>query len=239
MKYILYSFIVWMLVACGNQHTGQGELKLIGKEKKENVVVTEKKSTTEHLAQEANATTAKSESMILEELATKTKLELRKLEAKETKELKELDKEVTLAQLSNQKEMESSKLANEKEITLATLNHKKEIAIAENETRVQTQEKENSLYQLIAMITAGVLILFIFIHFLMHRRSKNIEVKLHQDELRHREMMEVNKQHNENVRKMLEIVADKNADTGIKKEIVGLLKEQEVQKKETLLIEHK
>lgn len=239
MKYILYSFIIWMLVACGNQHAGQGELRLVGQEKKEHVVVAEKKSTTEHLPEEANSTTPKSESMILDELAAKTKLELRKLEAKETKELKKLDKEVTLAKLSNQKEMESSELANEKEITLATLNHKKEIAIAENKTSVKMQEKENALYQLIAMITAGVLILFIFIRFLMHRRSKNIEVKLHQDELRHREMMEVNKQHNENVRKMLEIVADKSADTGVKKEIVGLLKEQEVQKKETLLIEHK
>ncbi|MBU1667872.1 hypothetical protein KKC13_05590 [bacterium] len=239
MKYIVYASIVFMLVACGNQHEGQGELRLVGKEKKESIVEPEKSAKVEILHVEENRTALKSENFLLAELAAQAKWELIKLEAKQAKELKELDKEITLAQLNNQKEMESSKLANEKEITLATLENNKEIVIAEHDTRVKTQDKDNALYQLIAMITAGVLILFIFILFLMHRRSKNIEVKLHQDELRHKEMMEANKQHNENVRKMLEIVADENTDKGVKKEIVRLLKEQEVQKKATLLIEHK
>ena len=233
MKYILYGSIVFMLMACGNQHEGQGQLRLVGKEKTENISIPEKRLKKE-VVYEENGSIVKSESLLLAELSAQSKWELIKLEAQHEKELKELEKELTLAKLNSQKEMENSKLANEKEIKLATLKSNKEIAIAEHETRVQTQDKDNALYQLITLITAGVVVLFIFILFLMHRRSKNIQIKLHQDELRHREMMEANKQHNENVRKMLEIIADENADKGVKEELVHLLKQQE-----NLLIEHK
>lgn len=231
MKYILYGSIVFILMGCGNQHEGQGELRLVGKEKKENISIPAKRLKKE-VVQEENGTVAKSESLLLAELSAQSKWELMKLKSQHEKEL-------TLARLNNQKEMEDSKLAHEKEIQLATLEQNKEMVVAEDAMRVKTQDKDNALYQMITLTTAAVVTLFIFILFLMHRRSKNIQIKLHQDELRHTEMIEANRQHNENVRKMLEIVADEHVDNGIKEELVRLLKDQEVYKQENLLLEHK
>ena len=239
MKYILYSSILWLLLGCGNQHEGQGELRLVGKEKKETISAIEKTPPVMLMKEEGNGTVIKSEALLLAELEAQAKWELIKLESQHEKELKELEKELTLAKLNNKKEVERSKLVNEKEIKLATLENNKEIVIAEQKTRVQTQEKDNALYELITYITAGIAILFILVLFLMHRRSKNIELKLHADELKHKEVMEAKKQHHENVRKMLEIIADEKSDSQVKTEIVQLLKEQEVPKKEELLIEHK
>ena len=239
MKYIIYGSMVFFMVACGNQHEGQGALRLVGKEKTESVIVAEKIPEIKVGKKEDNRTLIKSENLLLAELEARSKWELMNLESQETKELKAFEKEVTLVKLTNEREIERSKLLTEKEITLATLENNKDIVIAEHETRVKTQDKDNALYELITYITAGIVILFMLVLFLMHRRSKKMQMKLHADELRHKEMLEANKQHNENVRKMLEIVADENADNKVKKEIVRLLRDQQSPKEESLLIEHK
>jgi len=187
------------------------------------------------------STSANEKEVELEKLKSDKELTLAKLNSQKSIESAKLakEKELTIAKLSVEREIETQKSLNEKETKLATLESTKVIALAENSTKVTMQERDNAFYKLIAMIVAGVIILILFIIYLMHRRSKNNELKLHQDELRHQEMLEANKQYNENVRKMLEIVADENADKGIKKEVVRLLKDQENQKQKNLLLERK
>ena len=240
MKYIILSATFILFVGCGNQHEGEGQLRLVGTAKNQSIVTPiSKESSNLIFAQEENRTNNKSENILLAELSAQSKWELMKLEAQHEKELKELEKEVALAKLHHQKEMESSKLANQKEMTLATLENNKEMVLAQDEMRVKTQDKDHALYEMIALITAGVLILFLFVFFLMHRRTKNIEIQLHHDELRHKEMMEAKRQHHENIRKILEIIADEKSDKGIKEEMVLLLKDQKILIKENLLIEYK
>jgi hypothetical protein len=75
----------------------------------------------------------------------------------------------------------------------------------------------------------------LILYFINSRKRKN-ELKIHEDELRHKEYMEASRQHNEHIGKMLDVITDANADKGVKKEIVRLLKEQG---KKGNLIEHK
>jgi type III secretory pathway component EscU len=91
-------------------------------------------------------------------------------------------------------------------------------------------------YKMIAIAITSILVLGLLIVYFINRRKRNNELKMHQDELRHKEYMEASKQHNEHVKRMLDIITDESADKVVKKEVVRLLKEQG---KKGNLIEHK
>ena len=195
----------------------------------------------------------------LEHIVLKSKEEISKLEIQATQSKLENEKTVSLAKVNTAQEVELATLKskeevskNEKIVSLAKVNSEQElklasfksseaVALSHDNMKIKTQDKDNTFYERIAIIIASVLTLLLFVLFMMHRRSKNMELKLQEEELRHKEMMESSKQYHENVRKMLEIVADDKADKGVKKEIVRLLKDQEnqKQKKDILLIEKK
>ena len=132
----------------------------------------------------------------------------------------------------NLKEIELAKLESQKAIAL----NEKEVALAELEVNREQKDKELELYKLIAAVVAGLVILILLIIYMIHRRNKKIQLQLHEDELMHQKYMEASKQHNENLKKMLDIVTDEKIDKGIKKDIVRLLKDQG---KQSDLIEHK
>ncbi len=142
------------------------------------------------------------------------------------------DKEIALAKLETQELISE----NEKKLTETKALNEKEVALAKLASESQQNDKDLEFYKLIAMIVAGVLILILLVIYFIHRRNKAIELKLHEEELMHQKYLEASKQHNEHVKKMLDIVTDEKTDKGIKKEIVRLLKEQG---KQGNLIEHK
>lgn len=166
----------------------------------------------------------------LAKLASQKALSLHEKEMAKEKSL--YDKEVALAKLETQKTISE----NEQKLSESKVVNDKEIALAKLEIEKEQKEKDLELYKIITAVVAGLVILILLIIYMMHRRNKKIELQLHEEELMQQKYMEASKQHNENLRKMLEIVTDEKTDKGIKKEIVRLLKDQG---KQSDLIEHK
>jgi len=142
------------------------------------------------------------------------------------------DKEVEIAKLKtqeaiskNQEKIAITQLIKEKEIQLATLKNQEELA-----------NKSLAFKKIVLYILTGVILLAILVIFLINKRKRDNEIKLHEKELKHKEYMEATKQHNENMRKMLEILVDDKIDKELKKDMVKLLKEEG---KKGRLIEHK
>ncbi|NOZ89800.1 MAG: hypothetical protein GXO60_00785 [Epsilonproteobacteria bacterium] len=197
------------------------------------------------------------------ELENKHKLELAKLKAtQEIDKIKmEKDKEIAIAKLQNEKDMASSQnkvnlseqlhkkeveLAklrtkekisdNDKKVAITQFSKEKEVELAKLESEKELTNKNMVYKKMIAIIVAGILFFTILVIYLINKRKRDNELKLHESELRHKEYMEASQQHNENIKKILEIITDENADKGIKKEMVKLLKEQGKNKN---LIEYK
>lgn len=166
----------------------------------------------------------------LAKLASQKELSLHEKEMAKEKSLYE--KEVALAKLETQKTISE----NEQKLSESKVVNDQEIALAKLEIEKEQKEKDLELYKIITAVVAGLVILILLIIYMMHRRNKKIELQLHEEELMQQKYMEASKQHNENLRKMLEIVTDEKTDKGIKKEIVRLLKDQG---KQSDLIEHK
>ncbi len=133
-------------------------------------------------------------------------------------------KETTLKQL----ELEKSKSADQTRQAIIASENQRKIAIEKERQRSEIiLEKEHSaLYQ--QYLIAGVIlfILLIGLIYLIHRRNQHLKLKLHEDELRHKEYMLSSRQHHERINKTLEILADQSTDKALKKELVKLLKDQ-------------
>ncbi|NEW60129.1 hypothetical protein GSY74_02430 [Sulfurovum sp. bin170] len=150
-------------------------------------------------------------------------LSILELESREKMALAKLESQKSLSQ--GQKELDSTEFSNNREIALAKLNNQKELV-----------DKNIAFYKMIAMMVVGLVVLALLIIYFINRRKRKNELKIHEDELRHKEYMEASRQHNEHIGKMLDVITDANADKGVKKEIVRLLKDQG---KKGNLIEHK
>jgi hypothetical protein len=164
------------------------------------------------------------------------KLESQKSLSKEQKELDKIkslnDKEVALAKIQTQKDISK----NEEKIALSRAVSDKEIAIARLQNERELADKNIAFYKMIAMMVVGLIVLLLLIVYFINSRKRKNELKIHEDELRHKEYMEASRQHNEHIGKMLDVITDANADKGVKKEIVRLLKDQG---KKGTLIEYK
>jgi len=165
------------------------------------------------------------------ELKSQEKMVLAKLETqknilKEQKELDKIkslnDKEIALAKIRTQKDISK----NEEKMVINKTVSDKEIAIAKLENERELVDKNIAFYQMIAMMVVGVIVLALLILYFISSRKRKNELKIHQDELRHKEYMEASRQHNAHIGKMLDVITDENADKGVKKEIVRLLKDQ-------------
>ncbi len=161
----------------------------------------------------------KEKEIVLAKLESQEKMAMAKLETQ--KSLSKEQKELALAKIQIQKDISK----NDEEIALARLKNEKELA-----------DKNIAFYKMIAMMVMGVVVLALLMVYLINSRKRKNELKIHQDELRHKEYMESTRQQNEHIGKMLDVILDENADKSVKKEIVRLLKDQG---KKGNLIEHK
>jgi len=187
-------------------------------------------------------------------MQSKHNISLKKLEADKAKLLKE--KEVALAKLESDREIAKVKELNKKELSLLELKSQEKIALAKiktqkdlskNEEKValsravtdsdiaiaqlknqrELADKNISFYKMVVMMVVGLIVLILLIVYSINSKKRKSELKMHENELRHKEYMETTKQQNEHIGKMLDVIIDENADSGIKKEIVQLLREQE------------
>ena len=155
--------------------------------------------------------------MDLAKLKSQENLQLAKIEAEGKKEIKQIESEAMKV-----------KVFAEKEVSLRAQEIQKEIAAAKEKSVIQTREKDLFLYQIaIAVIAALVLIMFL-VYYLIHRKNKLIEVKLHEEKLRHEATIQANAQHHEKMGRMLDIIADEGANEHVRHALIGILKEQTV-----------
>ena len=144
-------------------------------------------------------------------------LELAKIEAKTKEEVKRIESEALKV-----------KVFAEKEVNLQAQEIEKEIAASKEKTIVQTQEKDLFLYQVAIAVIAALVLIMLLVYYLIHRKNKSIEVKLHEEKLRHEATIQANTQHHEKLGRMLDIIADEGANEHVRHALIGILKEQAV-----------
>lgn len=144
-------------------------------------------------------------------------LQLAKIEAKTKEEMKRIESETLKV-----------KVFAEKEVHLQAQETEKEIAASKEKTFVQTQEKDLFLYQIAIAVTAALVLILLLVYYLIHRHNKSIEMKLHEEKLKHESEMQNNAQHHEKLGRMLDIIADEDANEQVRHALIGILKEQTV-----------
>lgn len=144
-------------------------------------------------------------------------LELAKIEAKTKEEVKRIESEALKV-----------KVFAEKEVNLQAQVTEKEIAATKENTLIQTQEKDLFLYQIAIAVIAALILIMLLVYYLIHRKNKLIEVKLHEEKLRHEATIQANTQHHEKLGRMLDIIADEGANEHVRHALIGILKEQTV-----------
>jgi hypothetical protein len=174
-------------------------------------------------------------------LSNQQKIEMAKIASQKELEAKQkaieearviYEKEVALAKLKTQRELAQ----RQERVKLAEAKREKEVALATLKSEKINSDKRLEFYKMIAIIITGLIVFgLLILYFIVQRKRKN-EIKLQENELRHKEYLEASKQHNEHVKRMLEIITDEGMDKGIKKEMMRLLKDQSSQAN---LIEHK
>lgn len=144
-------------------------------------------------------------------------LELAKIEAKTKEEVKRIESEALKV-----------KVFAEKEVNLQAQVTEKEIAATKENTLIQTQEKDLFFYQIAIAVIAALILIMLLVYYLIHRKNKLIEVKLHEEKLRHEATIQANTQHHEKLGRMLDIIADEGANEHVRHALIGILKEQTV-----------
>ncbi len=159
--------------------------------------------------------TKSEERIVLTAMQAKHQEALATIAAKKETRLRQLDLEKSKsADLSRQKIIASE---NQRKITIEKEKQKSAIII---------ERERSALYQ--QYLIAGVILfmLLALLIYIIHRRNQALKLKVHEEELRHKEYMLAHKLQHERVAKTLEILADQSTDKTLKKELVKLLKDQ-------------
>ncbi|SFV65695.1 hypothetical protein MNB_SV-12-230 [hydrothermal vent metagenome] len=262
MKYVIYISVLFFIIACvvAIDSNKSKDLNSSTESNDSIAMLVENGSKSEELQLAELEAKMRAESLAMK---SQYDISLKKLETDNTKILNE--KEVALAKLESDKEIAKEKESNRKELSILELksrekmalakldskkelsqgqkeldrinsSNNKEIALAKLKSQKELADKNIAFYKMIAIMVVGLVVLALLIVYFINRRKRKNELQIHEDELRHKEYMEASRQHNEHIGKMLDVITDANADKGVKKEIVRLLKDQG---KKSNLIEHK
>jgi len=153
----------------------------------------------------------------LAKLKSEENLQLAKIEVEGKKEIKQIESEALRA-----------KVVAEKEVHLQAQLTQKEIAAAKEKRLVETQEKDLFLYQIAIAVLGGLVLIILLVYYLIQRHNKSIEMKLHEEKLRHDAQMQQSAQQHEKMGRMLDIIADEAANEHVRHALIGVLKEQTV-----------
>ncbi|MEA3455883.1 MAG: hypothetical protein U9R26_05205 [Campylobacterota bacterium] len=155
--------------------------------------------------------------MDLAKLKSQENLQIAKIEADGKKDIRQIESEAMKV-----------KVFAEKEVSLQAQEIQKEIAASKEKTLIQTQEKDLFLYQIAIAAVAALILIILLVYYLIHRHNKSIEMKLHEEKLRHEAQMQNSEQHHEKMGRMLDIIADEGANEHVRHALIGVLKEQTV-----------
>ena len=155
--------------------------------------------------------------MDLAKLRSQENLQLAKIETEGKKEIKQIESEAIKV-----------KVFAEKEVNLQAQETQKEIAAFKEKRVIQMQEKDLVLYQIAIAAAAALILIILLVYYLIHRHNKVIEMKLHEEKLKHEAQMQNNAQHHEKMGRMLDIIADEGANEHVRHALINIVKEQTV-----------
>ena len=221
MRYILLLIITLLITACNNENIQRTkELnkynEFISSESK--IKKIEHKSEKERILKMQNETKIK-----LEELNLQTKEKIEKLKAQNEQKIKEIE-------LEKEKAIQS-RISKETVIKEAS---SVEVAKINSKTQISVKEKEISMYKIFAIIFLIIVTIWLIIRYLQEVSKRRHAALMKEQELNYQVYLNDSNQKHENISKMLDILADKNGDSSIKKEIAKILTHNK-----NNLIEHK
>jgi hypothetical protein len=160
------------------------------------------------------------------EAAYQKELELAKLKSEEALRIAKIEAEAKEKIKQIEIEATKAKVAAAKEVHLQEQKTQKEIAATKEKRIIQTKEKDIFLYLIIAGVVALLILIGLLVWYLVYRRNKEAELKMHEEKLRHEAMMEASRQHHEKVGRVLDIIADESADQQVRHKLIGVLGDQ-------------
>ncbi len=155
--------------------------------------------------------------MDLAKLKSQENLQLAKIEVAGQREIKQIESETMKV-----------KIFTEKEVSLQAQETKKVIAASQEKRLLETEEKNLFLYQIAIAAIAALVLIILLVYYLIHRHNKAIETKMHEEKLRHEAQMQNSTQHHEKMGRMLDIIADEEANEHVRHALIGIVKEQTV-----------
>lgn len=156
----------------------------------------------------------------------KKELELAKLKSEENLKIAKIDAEAKEEAKRIESEALKTKIFAEKEVHLQAQKTQKEIAASKEQHLAQTREKDLRFNMILTAVAASIVLIFLLVWYLVHRKNKAAELKMHEEKLRHEAVMEAGRQHHEKIGRFLEIIADENTDTRVKHKLIAVLGEQ-------------
>jgi len=230
---ILISTIVLLFLGC-NQENSTSQIKMVNDTYHQ--VPTGYTNQSEAPKFKAPRGEERDNQIALAKIKVQEKLELAKIEAITQAKVKRIEVEALKAQAIAEKEAQLNAQQIQKEISTHQEQTKKEIATSNQKITLKTQEKDLYLYKIITAVIGFIVLMGILVVYLINRENRIVKVKLEEDRIKHEEFKQANNQYHEKTNKILDIIADANADANIKRELVNILGYQE-QSKNQILIE--
>ncbi len=210
--HILFILTSFLILGCGNSSSDAKRPYLMGSNPQQT---------------QASKPLSKSEEKIaLTVMEAAHQEKLATIAANKATTLKKLEVEKNRANTESREKIIASE--NQRKILIEQERQKAAILIEkEKQQATVLLEKERAgLYQQYLIAAIIIFLILMLLIYLIHRRNQSLKLKLHEDELRHKEYMQASKQHHERVNKTLEILANESTDKNLKKELVKLLKDQ-------------
>ncbi|MEA3491955.1 MAG: hypothetical protein U9R27_08670 [Campylobacterota bacterium] len=162
-------------------------------------------------------------------------IEIAKLKREENLQLAKIEADTQEHVKRIEVEAMKHKILVDKEVSLEAQKIEKEIAASRETTLIQTKERDLLIDQIIIAVVAGILLITLLVYYLMQHKKRVFEMKIQEEKLKHEAHMQATTQHHEKISRVLEIIADKDTDSYVKNELLGILKEPQ---DEQVLIEY-
>jgi len=145
---------------------------------------------------------------------------------------KDRENKVDIAKIDSNAKIEIAKIQSENQVLIAKVNAdaKKEVAQTESTTKVKTSEIDaltkkddiqTNLYITIAIILAVIIAFFLL--YLNNRRSNALKEKIHNDKLKHEQLIKEREFEEQRLHKMLDLVKEGKLSPNMEEEIITSL----------------
>jgi len=151
---------------------------------------------------------------------------------KNAEKQKDRQNRVDIAKIDSEAKIEIAKIKSQNQVLIAKVNAdaKKEVAQTESKTKVKTSEIDaitkkddiqTNLYITIAIIVAIIIALFLL--YLNNRKKIALKEKLHQDKLKHEQLIKEREFEEQRLHKMLDLVKEGKLPSNMQEEIINSL----------------